>query len=40
MSHICPTCDGFARAAVTNPLHRSRTIAVDCPACRGTGKTR
>jgi hypothetical protein len=38
---ICPNCDGFATAAVgSGPRDASGqlpTIAVDCPACHGTG---
>ncbi|MFC8520238.1 hypothetical protein [Streptomyces sp. NPDC057257] len=41
-ARICPNCDGFATAAVSSGTGRDacghlHTIAVDCPACHGTG---
>ncbi|GGT62839.1 hypothetical protein ABT368_32380 [Streptomyces althioticus] len=38
---VCPSCDGFATAAITlggRDRHgHLRTITVHCPACHGTG---
>jgi DnaJ-class molecular chaperone len=38
---ICPTCDGFASAAITlggrDRNGHLRTITAHCPACQGTG---
>jgi DnaJ-class molecular chaperone len=40
---ICPSCDGFASAAITlggrDPHGHLRTITAHCPACQGTGTT-
>ncbi|MFE0327959.1 hypothetical protein ACFW08_14420 [Streptomyces sp. NPDC058960] len=40
-ARICPHCDGFPTVAITiggrDPRGHLRTIAVDCPACHGTG---
>jgi hypothetical protein len=40
-TRICPDCDGFASAAVASgprdAFGQLPTIAVDCPACHGTG---
>ncbi|MGW0084446.1 hypothetical protein [Streptomyces sp. NPDC003393] len=40
-ARICPNCDGFATAAVSSGGRDGRghlhTIALDCPACHGTG---
>ncbi|MDH2389739.1 hypothetical protein QCN29_13225 [Streptomyces sp. HNM0663] len=39
----CPACDGFSAVAITiggrDRRDHLRTIAVRCPACRGTGIT-
>ncbi|MET9575676.1 hypothetical protein ABZY30_08980 [Streptomyces massasporeus] len=41
---ICPSCDGFATAAITTggrDRHgHLRTITANCQACHGTGITR
>ncbi|MFF3696643.1 hypothetical protein [Streptomyces sp. NPDC002221] len=40
-SRICPSCDGFASAAVTlggrDRRGHLRTITAHCPTCQGTG---
>ncbi|MEV6317192.1 hypothetical protein [Streptomyces sp. NPDC051776] len=42
-SRICPTCNGFASAAITlggRDRHGNlRTITAHCPNCQGTGTT-
>lgn len=40
-AHVCPSCDGFASAAVTlggrDRNGRRRTITAHCRTCQGTG---
>jgi hypothetical protein len=40
---VCRDCDGFATVAITTGTRHHdgtrATLAVDCPACQGTGHT-
>ncbi|MGP3687430.1 hypothetical protein ACTVZO_22470 [Streptomyces sp. IBSNAI002] len=40
---VCRDCDGFATATITTGLRSAdgtrTTIPVNCPACRGLGRT-